>query len=160
MVHVLLKEGFDPNTVAEARAGEFDKGLVLNKGNFSKLAIANPRLAPYGVAAKETLEKLVMWNAMQRKLVQGENITQTLQFVASENAELGFVALSQIMQDGKISQGSWWRVPSEMHKPIKQSAVRLSAVQDEAAAGAFLEFLKGAQAAKVIRSYGYELPGE
>ncbi|MBI4809194.1 MAG: molybdate ABC transporter substrate-binding protein [Nitrosomonadales bacterium] len=135
-----------------------DKGLVLNKGNFEKLAIADPKLAPYGVAAKETLEKLVMWNAMQRKLVKGENITQTYQFVATENAELGFIALSQIMHDGKVSHGSWWLVPSEMHKPIKQGAVLLTAAKDKAASQAFLTFLKNKQAAAIMRGFGYELP--
>ncbi|MBI5890907.1 MAG: molybdate ABC transporter substrate-binding protein [Nitrosomonadales bacterium] len=135
-----------------------DKGLVLNRGNFEKLAIADPKLAPYGVAAKETLEKLVMWNAMQRKLVKGENITQTYQFVATENAELGFIALSQIMHDGKVSEGSWWLVPSEMHKPIKQGAVLLTAAKDKAASQAFLTFLKSKQAAAVMRGFGYELP--
>ncbi len=131
---------------------------VLNNGNFNKLAIADPKLAPYGMAAKETLEKLVMWNAMQRKLVKGENITQTYQFVATENSELGFIALSQIMRDGKVSAGSWWLVPSEMHKPIRQSAVLLTGAKDKQASKAFLDFLKSAKVVSVIRGYGYELP--
>ncbi|KAF0205579.1 MAG: molybdate transport system substrate-binding [Gallionellaceae bacterium] len=135
-----------------------EKGAVLNKGNYSKLAIADPRLAPYGVAAKETLEKLTMWNAIQGKLVKGESITQTYQFVASENAEMGFIALSQIMRDGKVSVGSWWLVPEDMHKPIRQSAVLLSKAKDQAAAQAFLAFLKSQKAAMIIRGYGYELP--
>lgn len=134
------------------------KGAVLNKGNFNKLAIADPRLAPYGVAAKETLEKLTMWNAMQERLVKGENVTQTYQFAASENAELAFIALSEIMRDGKISTGSWWLVPSEFHKPIRQSAVQLVGAQDLAATKAFLSFLKSEKAAAVIRSFGYEMP--
>lgn len=135
-----------------------DRGQILNRNGFSKLAIADPRLAPYGVAAKETLEKLTMWNAMQRKLVKGENITQTYQFIATENAELGFVALSQIMQDGKVTKGSWWLVPPEMHKPIRQGAVLLAGTQDAEAARAFLAFLKGDKARAVMRGYGYELP--
>ncbi len=135
-----------------------DKGAVLNKGNFNRLAIADPRLAPYGVAAKETLEKLTMWNAMQGKLVKGENITQTYQFVATENAELGFIALSQVMHDGKVTDGSWWLVPPELHKPIRQSAVLLSGAKDRAAAQAFLTFLKSKQAVAVMRGFGYELP--
>jgi molybdate transport system substrate-binding protein len=134
------------------------KGTVLQGGGFNKLAIADPRLAPYGMAAKETLEKLTMWNAMQRKLVKGENITQTYQFVATENAEIGFVALSQIMRDGKVAEGSYWLVPETMHKPIRQSAVLLSGAQDAAAAQAFLAFLKGPKAAAIMRSYGYGLP--
>ncbi len=134
------------------------KGAVLNKGNFNKLAIANPLLAPYGMAAKETLEKLVMWNAMQGKLVKGENITQTYQFVATENAELGFIALSQITKEGKVTEGSWWLVPSQMYKPIKQSAVQLSGAKDKVAAQAFLAFLKSEKAVAIIRGFGYELP--
>lgn len=135
-----------------------DKGFVLNKGGFNNLAIADPRLAPYGVAAKETLEKLTMWNAMQRKLVKGENVTQTYQFVASENAELGFVTLSQIMHDGKVNTGSWWLVPVEMHKPIRQGAVMLTAAKDKEASHAFLMFLKGKKATAIMHGFGYELP--
>lgn len=135
-----------------------EKAAVLNKGNFNKLAIADPRLAPYGMAAKETLEKLVMWNAIQGKLVKGENITQTYQFVATENAELGFVALSQIMRDGKITGGSWWLVPAGMYKPIRQSAVMLSGAKDAPAAQAFLAYLKSEKAKAVMRGFGYELP--
>ena len=134
------------------------KGAVLNNGNFNKLAIADPKLAPYGMAAKETLEKLVMWNAMQRKLVKGENITQTYQFIATENSELGFIALSQIMRDGKVSSGSWWLVPPEMHKPIRQSAVLLTGAKDKVAAQSFLNFLKTEPAKKVMRGFGYESP--
>lgn len=134
------------------------KGAVLYRGSYNKLAIANPRLAPYGMAAKETLEKLTMWNAMQERLVKGENITQTYQFVATENAELGFIALSQIMRDGKVSEGSYWLVPSGMHKPIRQSAVLLSGAKDQVAARAFLNFLKSEKATAVMRGFGYELP--
>jgi len=134
------------------------KGAVLNNGNFNKLAIADPKLAPYGMAAKETLERLVMWNAMQRKLVKGENITQTYQFIATENSELGFIALSQIMRDGKVTTGSWWLVPSEMHKPIRQSAVLLNGAKDKLAAQAFLNFLKTDSAKKMMRGFGYESP--
>lgn len=134
------------------------QGTVLRKGGYNKLAIAEPKLAPYGMAAKETLEKLTMWDAIQGKLVMGENITQTYQFAASGNAELAFVALSQVMRDGKVSAGSWWLVPSELHRPIRQSAVLLSAAKDKAAARAFLAFLKSEKAAAVIHGFGYELP--
>lgn len=134
------------------------KGAVLNNGNFNKLAIADPKLAPYGMAAKETLERLVMWNAMQRKLVKGENITQTYQFIATENSELGFIALSQITKDGKVSEGSWWVVPAHMYNPIKQAAVQLTAAKDKEAAKAFMTFLKSEKAVAIIRNFGYELP--
>jgi molybdate transport system substrate-binding protein len=135
-----------------------DKGRVLRKGDYEKLAIADPKLAPYGMAAKQTLEKLAMWNSIRDKLVIGENITQAYQFVATGNAELGFVALSQVMRDGKVSAGSTWLVPPDMYKPIRQSAVLLVGAKDKAAAKAFLDFLKSDKAAAVIRSYGYALP--
>ncbi|MDO8263037.1 MAG: molybdate ABC transporter substrate-binding protein [Gallionella sp.] len=134
------------------------RGAVLNKGGFGKLAIANPRLAPYGVAAKETLEKLTMWNAMQGRLLRGEDVAQAYQFVATENSELGFIALSQIMRNGKVSEGSWWLVPPEMYKPLRQSAVMLSGAKDQAAAQAFLAFLRSEKAVAVMRGFGYELP--
>ncbi len=135
-----------------------DEGKILRKGGYSNLAIAEPKLAPYGRAAKEVLEKLAMWNSMRDKLVIGENITQTWQFAATENAELAFIALSQVMRDGKVTQGSWWVVPEDLHKPIRQSAVLLTGAKDKAAAQAFLDFLKSKRAAAVIRSFGYELP--
>jgi molybdate transport system substrate-binding protein len=135
-----------------------DQGAVLRKGDYTRLSIADPKLAPYGMAAKQTLEKLALWNSIRNRMVMGENITQTYQFVATGNAELGFVALSQVMRDGKVRQGSWWRVPAQMYKPIRQSAVLLSGAKDKAAAQAFLDFLKSKKAAAVIRSYGYELP--
>jgi len=135
-----------------------DKGDVLRKGGYSKLAIADPKLAPYGMAAKQTLDGLGLWDVVQSKLVMGENISQTYQFAATGNVELAFVALSQVMRDGKVSAGSWWIVPLQMYNPIRQSAVLLSAAKDKAAAQAFLDFLKSEKAAAVIRSFGYELP--
>ncbi len=135
-----------------------DKGAVLRKGGFNKLAIGDPKLAVYGTAAQETLEGLGLWQALSPKLVRGENITQTYQFAATGNAELGFIALSQISKGGKVTGGSWWIVPAHHYKPIEQSAVMLSSAKDAEASKAFLAFLKGPQAAAVIRSYGYELP--
>lgn len=135
-----------------------DKGAVLNKGNFNMLAIANPIFSPYGVAAKETLTKLTMWNSMQRKLDKGENVTQTYQLAATEKADLAFIALSQVMRDGKVTEGSWWLVPPELHQPIRQSAVLLSQAKDQTAAKAFLVFLKSEKARAVMRSFGYEMP--
>ncbi len=135
-----------------------DNGTVLRKSDYTKLGIADPKLAPYGMAAKQTLEKLAMWNSIRNRLVMGENITQAYQFAATGNAELAFVALSQVMRDGKVSAGSWWLVPTDMYKPIRQSAVLLAGAKDKAAAKSFLAFLKSAKAAAVIRSYGYVLP--
>jgi molybdate transport system substrate-binding protein len=135
-----------------------DKGAVLNKGIFNMLAIANPLFSPYGVAAKETLTKLTMWNSIQRKLDKGDDVTQTYQMAASEKDDLAFIALSQVMRDGKVSAGSWWLVPPEMHNPIRQSAVLLAGAKDQTAAKAFLAFLKGEKARAVMRGFGYEAP--
>jgi molybdate transport system substrate-binding protein len=137
-----------------------DMGAVLRTGGFNKLAIGDPKLAVYGTAAQETLEGLGLWQALSPKLVRGENITQTYQFTATGNAELGFIALSQISKGGKVTGGSWWIVPAHHYKPIEQSAVMLSSAKDAEASKAFLAFLKGPQAATVIRSYGYELPSK
>ncbi len=135
-----------------------DKGAVLNKGNFNRLAIANPRLSPYGVAAKETLGKLTMWNAIQEKLDREDDLTQAYELAATEKVDLAFIALSQIMRDGKVAEGSWWLVPAELHGPIRQSAVLLSGAKDQAAAKDFLAFLKSKKAVAVMRGYGYEAP--
>jgi len=135
-----------------------DKGAVLKNGSYNKLAYADPKLAPYGLAAKETLEALGLWSAVQSKLVTGESIGQTYQFAATGNAELAFIALSQITKDGKVTEGSWWLVPANLYNPIRQSAVQLSAAKDPAAAKSFLDFLKSDKAVAIIRSFGYELP--
>ncbi len=141
-----------------ARPGYVDgKGEVLKKGGFRHLAIANPKLAPYGAAAVEVLAALKLLEIVQTKFVQGENIAQTHQFIASGNAELGFVALSQIMQDGGIAAGSAWIVPAGLHKPIRQDAVLLNKGRGRPAAEAWLGFLKSDKAKAIIRSFGYEI---
>jgi molybdate transport system substrate-binding protein len=142
-----------------AQPGYVDaKGAVLKKSGFNKLAIGDPKLAVYGTAAQETLEALGLWGSVQSKIVTGENITQTYQFAATGNAELAFVALSQITKEGKVAEGSYWLVPANLYHPIKQGAVQLNAAKDVGAAKAFLAFLKSPKAVAVIRSYGYELP--
>lgn len=133
-----------------------DKGEVLQGTMFKRLAIANPRLAPYGAAAQQALEKLGLWTAMQSKLVQGENIAQAFQFVASGNAELGFVALSQLRESDKAKAGSHWVVPATLHAPLRQDAVLLARAERNAAARKFLEYLRSAPARELVRSYGYE----
>lgn len=132
-----------------------DKGAVLQQGEFAHLSIANPKLAPYGKAAIETLTALKLLDAIQPKFVQGENIAQTHQFVATGNAELGFVALSQVMKDGKISEGSAWIVPASLHQPIRQDAVLLTNGKDKPAAAALLKYLGSDKARAVIESFGY-----
>lgn len=134
-----------------------DKGDVLRTGAFEKIALASPKLAPYGAAAMETMTKLGLLQGLQSKFVQGDNITQTFQFIATENAQLGFIALSQVYADGKITQGSAWVVPASLHKPIQQDAVLLNAGKDKPAAAAFLSYLKTEKARNIIRAYGYDL---
>lgn len=132
------------------------KGEVLRSGRFTHLAIANPKTAPYGAAAIETLTALGVLNSVQPRLVQGENIAQTQQFVLTGNAQLGFVALSQVLKDGKIT-GSAWVVPNHFHQPILQDAVILQRGQGKPAAAALHAYLKGEKARTIIRSFGYEL---
>ena len=131
------------------------QGKVLATGTFAHLAGANPKLAPYGVAAMQALHKLGLADKLQSKIVMGENIGQTYQFVHTGNAQLGFVALSQVMKDGEISKGSAWRVPAEMHAPIRQDAVVLVRGKDNPAAAALMQYLKSDAARAVIQSYGY-----
>lgn len=130
---------------------------VLRSGRFDKLAIAEPRLAPYGRAAMETLAALRIADAAEPRLVRGENISQAYQFVATRNAQLGFVALSQVMQDGRIAQGSYWIVPGSMYTAILQDAVILTRGKDNPAAVALADYLRSDKARGVIRGYGYEL---
>lgn len=132
-----------------------DKGAVLRRGAFAHLAVANPKTAPYGAAALEVMRKLAVADALAAKLVTGENVAQTHQFVASGNAELGFVALSQVWADGRLTGGSAWLVPAELHAPLRQDAVILAAGRDKPAARAFVGYLRGAKAAAIIKSYGY-----
>lgn len=131
------------------------QGNVLNTGKFQHLAIANPKLAPYGMAAQQTLTQLGLLEQIKPKLVQGENIGQTYQFAATGNAELGFVALSQVMEDGKIKSGSAWMVPAAMHDPIRQDAIILNNAKDNAAAKALMDYLQGDKARAIISAYGY-----
>ncbi len=132
------------------------KGDVL-KGKFDKLAIANPKLAPYGLAAQETMEKMGLWAGLQDRIVMGESISQTLQFADTGNADMAFIALSQTIRDGKPVEGSQWVVPAALYTPIRQDAILLAAPQDKAAAEAFLKYLKSPKAIAVIRSFGYDL---
>jgi molybdate transport system substrate-binding protein len=133
-----------------------DKGEVLRTQKFAKLALADPKLAPYGAAAMEVMIKLGVLETLKPKLVQGENIAQTYQFVATENAQLGFIALSQVFAVGRVTQGSSWRVPDSLYTPIRQDAQVLSTAKDNPAASALMQYLRGAKARAIIQSYGYE----
>ncbi|MDH0747743.1 molybdate ABC transporter substrate-binding protein [Pseudomonas sp. GD03842] len=141
-----------------AKAGYVDdKGEVLKSPDYQHLSIANPKTAPYGLAATQVLEKLGLTEATKARIVEGQSIAQAYQFVQTGNAELGFVALSQVYKDGKLSSGSAWIVPADLHEPIRQDAVILNKGKDNPAAKALMDYLKGPKAAAVIKSFGYQL---
>ena len=138
-----------------SRPGYVDEsGSILKKGDFKRLAIANPRLAPYGLAARQVMTRLGVWENLRGRLVQGESIAQTFQFVASGNAALGFVALAQFRAIG--GTGSVWQVPKELYQPIRQQVVLLQRAKNSTAANAFWRYLQGSEAQTLIRSMGYE----
>ncbi len=134
-----------------------DGGQVLKRADFVHLAIANPKVAVYGAAAVEAMKSLGVAAALEPRWVLGENITQAYQFVATGNAELGFVALSQIYKNGQFAAGSHWLVPPALYPTIRQDAVLLTRGQGNPAASALLTYLKSDAARKVIRDHGYEL---
>jgi len=131
------------------------EGTVLRTSRFQRLAIANPKLAPYGAAAMEVLNSMGLAVTLAPKIVEGANIGQAYQFVASENAELGFVALSQVSENGRMREGSGWVVPTSLHAPIQQDAILLAPGRDQASALALLRFLRSERAREVITSFGY-----
>lgn len=131
------------------------KGAVLTQGTFSHLALANPKLAPYGAAAMEALKALGAYEVVKDRVVQGESVGQTFQFVSTGNAELGFVALSQVVQPGKPAQGAHWVVPQSLYQPLRQDAVLLNPGANNAAAKALLAYLRSDAAKAVIRSHSY-----
>ncbi|HLA75366.1 MAG TPA: molybdate ABC transporter substrate-binding protein [Gammaproteobacteria bacterium] len=134
-------------------------GGVLKNEKFNHLAIANPKIAPYGKAAQQALMHLGLWKQLRPRLVQGEDIGQTLQFIASGNAELGFVAFSQIVNLPDADKGGYWPVPQELYEPIQQQAVLLARAADNVAARAFFTYLNSGQARTFIRQAGYALGG-
>lgn len=134
-----------------------DGEKVLKGGAFAKLSIANPTAAPYGAAAVETMRKLGVFDGLQSggRIVQGSSIAQAFQFIDTKNAELGFVALAQLYN---TTEGTRWQVPESLHAPIRQDAVLLKTGANDAAAKAFLAFLKSPEALEIIKRYGYALP--
>lgn len=139
----------DPDRIGE------DPKAALTADKTRHIAIANPELAPYGIAAKETLQALGLWDELQPRIVMGENIGQTFTMAATGNAQMGFVALSAVLAPGNSQKGSHWDVPAEYYSAIRQDAVLLKAGADSAAAQAFLSFLKSDEALAVIERYGY-----
>ena len=132
-----------------------DKGQVLRSKNIQRIALANPKLAPYGAAALEAMTQLGLLDELKPKLVQGDNIAQTYQFVSTQNAQIGFVALSQVFADGKITTGSGWVLPSSLYKPILQDAILLKNGKDNSAAKALMLYIKGDKAKEMMKRYGY-----
>ena len=133
------------------------RGEVLRQDGIDRLAIADPRIAPYGAAAMQVLEHLGLARQLSPRLVQGESIAQTHQFVATGNAALGFVAWSQVQAQGRLASGSGWLVPAGMHAPLRQDAVLLQPGRDRPAALALAAFLRSDAARTIIRAHGYEL---
>jgi molybdate transport system substrate-binding protein len=134
------------------------KGEILSLSRFERIAIANPKLAPYGRAAIEVITRLGLISAIRPKIVEGANIGQAFQFVASENAALGFVAMSQIIVGGKITEGSAWIVPGTMHTPIRQDVILLNTGKMNAAALSLMAYLKGEKTKMTLRAFGYGVP--
>jgi molybdate transport system substrate-binding protein len=132
-----------------------EKGAVLASPHIGKIAIANPKVAPYGAAALQVLQALGLTERLKPKMVTGESIGQAFQFVSTGNADLGFVALSQVAAPGKPVAGSMWHVPATLHSEIRQDAVLLKAGQHNPAASAFMAYLRSPEARELIRSFGY-----
>ncbi len=133
------------------------QGAVLKGGGFRKLAIANPKTAPYGAAAIEVIDKLGLSAALTPKLVQGESIGQTYNFAFTGNADIAFVAMSQVLEGGRLKSGSVWVVPPTLYAPIRQDAVLLKKGADNAAAQALMTLLQSPNIKTLIRSYGYDI---
>ena len=132
-----------------------NNGEVLRQGQFRKLAYASPKVAPYGAAAAQVMENLGLMTTLAPKLVQGESIGQTFSFVYTGNAELGFVALSQVLEGGRLKSGSMWEIPQSLYQPIAQDAVLLKRGASNPAAQALISLLKTQSSKDLIRSYGY-----
>jgi molybdate transport system substrate-binding protein len=130
---------------------------TLRSNHFKHLAIANPKTAPYGVAAMQTMQKLQLWDSLQPRIVMGENLGQTMGFIESGNAELGFLALSQVMDPKIKGQGSRWDVPNHLHEPLMQDVILLAKGKDNAAAKALMEFMSNLDTKAIIERYGYEV---
>ena len=140
------------------RPGVVDsRGDVLRANAFRNIAIAAPKLAPYGAAAVQALTRLGLLGTIEPKFVQGESIGQAFSFVSSGNAELGFIALSQVYENGQLKSGSGWVVPATLHAPLRQDAVQLAHGKDNPAAAALLQYLKSDRVRAMIRAYGYEV---
>jgi molybdate transport system substrate-binding protein len=138
----------DENLISEDKT-------ALHSGNFRYLAIANPKLAPYGKAAEEILRANGLWQKLQAKIVRGENVGQAYQYIKSGNAELGFIPLSYLKIPGRTFEGSMWEAPKSLYSPIEQQAVLLN---DKNSAREFLKYLKSTEVQNIIQTFGYDVP--
>ena len=136
-------------------ATEAELRKTLQQGEFNYLAIANPKLAPYGLAAQQALQQLNLWDNLRTRMVQGENIGQTMQFIHSGNAQLGFIAQAQLLQLDHYQRGANWQIPQSLYRPIEQQAVLLT---DSDASRAFVDYIKTPSALNIIRNSGYGTP--
>lgn len=132
------------------------QGMVLKQAAFQRLAYANPQTAPYGAAAMSVLQQLGLFDAVRSRLVQGESVGQALSFVATGNADLGFVALSQVLENGRLKSGSMWTVPNTLYPPIRQDAVLLRRAADNAAALALITALRSDAGKALLQAHGYQ----
>lgn len=130
---------------------------VISSNRLKHLAIANPEIAPYGLAAKQVLQKLDLWQQLQPRLVMGENIAQTLQFVYTKNADAGFVAQSMLNMGKAIDSACVWNVPADMYAPIKQKMVLLNKAKDKQVAQEFMQYIKTDAAREIIKATGYDV---
>ncbi len=130
---------------------------TLRLKQYKRLAIANPKAAPYGLAAMQAMQKMELWDSLQPHIVMGESLGQTMGFIESGNAQLGFVAFSQVLDPKIKGKGSRWDIPNNLHEPITQDVILLTKGKDNPAAKALMEFMGGPQAKTIIKRYGYEL---
>ncbi len=131
---------------------------TLAEADFNYIALADPRLAPYGRAAEQVLDHFELSTALRERVVTGENISQAYQFVSTGNAELGFVAVSQVYRDGELSGGSAWLIPEDYYAPIKQDATLLEHGRENVAARALLDFLRSEKSLGIMQGFGYVFP--
>ena len=142
--------------MSNIKSGEACKD-ILSSSDLKRLSIANPKTAPYGLAAKQVMKKLALWNRLQPRIVKGENIAQTLQFVSTKNAQAGFVAQSMLSMGKEIDYECIWDIPSDMYSPINQKMVVLNKAKDKTSAQAFMQYIQSSDAKEIIKSSGYDI---
>lgn len=138
-----------------AREASLINAKFLHQKEVKHIAIANPKTAPYGLAAQQALRNMDIFDRVKHKFVKGENVGQAFQFVASGNAQIGFVALSQVLNPNNTFHQQYWQIPLQYYEPIEQQAVVIKRKKDQAAAKQFMNFLMSAEARRIIKEFGY-----